>query len=374
MSIRNDRDYRSLFRDIMSYRPCDRMPVVHWGEWRETRERWLAEGLPFSRELHEYLKAVPLWASFIDGDSWLGVGSEQDDINVGLFPPFETEVIEEADDYWIRKGADGVIRQEWKHRSGIPHDIGYTLRGAKDWDEYKRRLQPDPRRIAPDIEERLRKKLSSKLPVCFAAGSLMGWIRNWMGLENMVYLMFDRRDVYADMVMTIADLTCWAADQILPRIQADLAHSWEDICGRGGPLISPDVFDECVAPGYQRIRRKLEEYGVSLYSVDSDGDISALIGHWLDAGVNILFPLEVGPFKGDANKYRKKYGKSLRLMGNFNKLALEVGRAAVDAEIERLIPLMKEGGYIITSDHHITPGVALNDYRWYLDRIRSLRL
>ena len=39
---------------------------------------------------------------------------------------------------------------------------------------------------------------------------MMGWIRNWMGVENMSYLCTDDRDVYADMVMTLADLTCWA--------------------------------------------------------------------------------------------------------------------------------------------------------------------
>jgi len=366
-------NYKSLFQRIMSYGSFDRMPVVHWGEWSETRERWIAEGLPPASDLKEPLDAVPLWASLIDGDSWLGVGSAKDDINIGLFPPFEVEEIEQTPDYRIYKGNDGVLRQEWKHGSGIPRYIGYTLKGAKDWDAYKQRLKPDPARIAPGLAERLKRKESSGLPICFPAGSLMGWIRNWMGLENMVYLQFDQREVYADMVMTIAELTCWAADQVLPRVRADLAHSWEDICGRAGPLISPEIFDECVAPGYQKIRSKLEEYGVRLYSVDSDGDIRALAGHWLDAGVNLLFPLEVGPFRGDALEYRKKYGKSLRLMGNFDKLSLEKGRDAVNAEIERLLPLMKDGGYIIASDHHITPGVALSDYRWYLERIRSLR-
>ena len=46
----------------------------------------------------------------------------------------------------------------------------------------------------------------------------MGWIRNWMGVENMSYLMYDARDVYADMVKTIADLVCWGMDQILPKL------------------------------------------------------------------------------------------------------------------------------------------------------------
>ena len=47
--------------------------------------------------------------------------------------------------------------------------------------------------------------------------------------------------------------------------------------------------------------------------------------------------------------------------------------AAVEAEFQRLLPLMKEGGYILMPDHLITPGVALDDYLWYLDQVREMR-
>ena len=62
----------------------------------------------------------------------------------------------------------------------------------------------------------------------------------------------------------------------LGNVKVDLGFGWEDICGRGGPLVSPAIFDECVAPGYRKIRNKLEEYGVTLYGIDSDGDVTDL--------------------------------------------------------------------------------------------------
>jgi uroporphyrinogen-III decarboxylase len=87
----------------------------------------------------------------------------------------------------------------------------------------------------------------------------------------------------------------------------------------------------------------------------------------------MLFPLEVGTFGGDARELRRKYGKKLRLFGNFDKRVLAKGRGAIQAEMERLLPLMEEGGYIVMPDHLIPPDVPLDDYRWYLDRIRELR-
>ena len=351
--------YRDLFRQIMSYGDFDHMPVIHWTGWEETLERWYGEGLPRDVNIHEYLGAVPQWRS---------VG-----VNLDLFPPFEEEVLEETPEYRIFRQVDGVVCKDWKGKSCIPHFIDFTLKSAADWPDYKRRLQPDPARVSSRLPERLARAEASGLPLAFGTASLMGGIRNWMGVPNMSYLMFDDRDCYADMVMTLADLTCWGIDQVLPHVKVDMGFGWEDICGKAGPLVSPTIFDECVAPGYRKIRNKLEEYGVKLYGIDSDGDVSALVGHWLEAGVNVQFPIEVGTWKADGNAYRKQYGPDLRIIGQFNKLALERGQADVLAEFDRLLPLMKGGGYIMMPDHLITPGVSLEMYKWYLEQVRNLR-
>ncbi len=42
------------------------------------------------------------------------------------------------------------------------------------------------------------------------------------------------------------------------------------------------------------------------------------------------------------------------------------GEAAIRAEFERLVPLMKTGGFIPSVDHQTPPGVSLEQYRIYL--------
>ncbi len=351
---------RELFLNIMNYGPVDHMPVVHWAGWTETMTRWYGEGLPRDQDIHQFLGTKPHWT-----------GAAAD---VGLFPRFEEHTIEETTDSRIFRDASGVVCQAWKHQSNIPHYIDFTLKTPKDWeDHYRWRLQPDPKRVAPDLKAQLARAEASGLPITFWTGSMMGSIRDWMGVENLAYFMYDHRDVFAEMVMTMADLVCWSADQVLPHIKVDMGFGWEDICGRSGPFVSPDIFRECVAPGYAKIRSKLEQYGVKLYGIDSDGDVSALVGPWLDAGVNVQFPIEVGVWKADGMAYRRKYGKELRIIGHFDKMTLEKSHAAVEAELQRLVPLMKDGGFMMMPDHLITPGVSLADYRWYLDRVRELR-
>jgi uroporphyrinogen decarboxylase len=354
--------YRSLFREIMHYGTFDRAPVIHWHGWDETMERWYGEGLPRDRNIHEVLGTHP---------QWLGIGA-----NLGLRPAFEEEVLEETDEYRIFRGGDGVVLQDWKHQSCIPHYIDYTFKTAAEWPEFKKRLQPDPRRLPKDLAEAAGRWEAKGWPLVMGTGSLMGWTRNWMGVENMSYLMYDDPDCYADIVDTIADLTCWAIDQIAPHLKSspDMGFGWEDICGKSGPLVSPDIFDRCVAPGYRKIRNKLEEYGTRLYGIDSDGMVEPLVGHWLEAGVNVQFPIERGTWQAFPEDMRRKFGKELRIIGGYDKLALEKGREAIDAELQARLPLMKEGGYILMPDHLITPGVPLDDYKYFIDRLRDVRL
>ncbi len=351
---------RELFHEIMFYGDFDRMPVLHWTGWTETNERWLKEGLPRDVSQHQFFNAEGL--------------SQGVPINLGMMPGFPEETIEETDEYRIFRQSDGVIAQHWKGRSCIPHYIDFTLKDRSGWDEYKKRLQPHPDRIPKNIDDTIEQIKDSSLPLSISTGSMVGWIRNWMGVVNFSYLQYDDRDLLSEMVDTISSLVCWGLDQVLPKIQVDIGWGWEDICGSAGPLITPEVFNTCAVPGYRKISDKLLEYGVKLHLTDCDGLIDDLVPGWLEGGVNVMFPVQISPFGGDPMVFRKQYGKELRIIGGIDKLELTKGKAEIDAEIERRIPLMREGGFITLPDHLIVPSTPLENYQYYIECIRALRL
>ena len=358
-------DNRKLVSDIMFYRGHDRMPVFHWGGWNETRARWLKEGLPAGTSENEYFNAISPW-------KWINaVGGTE----AFLYPLFEQETIEETDEYTIVRATYGVVKKRWKKQSNIPQSISFTLKTGKDWPEYKKRLQPDPGRLPANLQQQIDDAETSESPVAVMGASLMGWARNWMGVENFAYFMYDEPDVFSDMVDTLSNLTCWTIDQVVPRMKRkpDMVLGWEDICGRSGPFVSPGLFKKHVAPGYIKVRNKIEEYGIKLLGIDSDGDVSALAGPLLDAGVNLSYPLEIGAWNADPMEFRKRYGRELRIIGGFNKMVIEKGPVEIDAEIERRLPIMKDGGYLLLPDHLITPGASLQNYIYYLEKVRNLR-
>ena len=54
------------------------------------------------------------------------------------------------------------------------------------------------------------------------------------------------------------------------------------------------------------------------------------------------------------------------VIGNFDKMTMNRGEQAMRAEFERLLPMMRAGGFIPSVDHQTPPGVSLDQYRSYL--------
>jgi hypothetical protein len=67
----------------------------------------------------------------------------------------------------------------------------------------------------------------------------------------------------------------------------------------------------------------------------------------------------------DGMRLRRQF-PTLRMIGHYNKLVMNRGEPAMRAEFQRLLPLMRTGGFIPSVDHQTPPGVSLEQYRLYL--------
>jgi hypothetical protein len=54
------------------------------------------------------------------------------------------------------------------------------------------------------------------------------------------------------------------------------------------------------------------------------------------------------------------------MVGHYNKLVMHLGEAAMRNEFERLVPLMRKGGFLPSVDHQTPPAVSMDDYQLYL--------
>lgn len=355
---------RERFVAHMHYQPVDRCPLWDFGALDWTRAKWEEQGLPPGANLEALFGLDRQWVSC--------------DAHIGIYPPFERTVVEDRGDRELVRDEDGVLLLRFKNSMSIPHYAQFPIQDRSDWETFKRRLDPNtPGRIPDDWEARCQAHIGRDYPLLISAGSLYGWPRNWMGVETLSTQLFRDRLLFPEMTETLAQLTITVLSEALERARRvgltfDAATMWEDMCFRDGPLMSPKMVREYMAPHYRAITKLLADYGVDTVILDSDGCIDRLIDVWLDSGVNCHFPIEVGTWQADPVKLRQRFGRRLLMMGGFDKRILTQGPAAIDAEIDRLAPLAAEGGFIPFCDHRVPPDVPLSDYLHYLDRAKQV--
>jgi hypothetical protein len=205
-----------------------------------------------------------------------------------------------------------------------------------------------------------------------AAGQAVVWCtlegffwfpRTLMGFEKLMYAFADQPELIHRINQDLLEYNLGLLDKILPTCVPTFLTIAEDMSYNHGPMISRRTFEEYVAPYYRQLIPRLLEREIMPF-VDTDGDVTMLIPWLADLGVNGVLPLE-RQAGVDGLGLRDRYPQML-LVGHFDKMTMPQGEQAMRAEFERLVPLMKRGGFIPSVDHQTPPGVSLAQYRVFL--------
>jgi len=358
---------RERFLRTMHYQTVDRIPHIEFGYWVSLKDRWMAEG-----HLPQALQVQP---DGVIGDGWVEVffGCERrvgTGTRIEAGPPRKRELVSERDGKVIYRDGLGTLCEEVQEGiRTIPHYLEFPIKDRLSWERFRDEflvLDADWRyQSEKALEERARVLRNSQYPVGINFGSFIGWVRNWVGFENLAYMSYDDPELVEEMVAHLTQLKLTYLPPILDKIEFDFASGWEDICFNSGPLLSPRVFQDIIMPYMRPVMTMLRQHGIDIIFTDTDGNIRDLIPLWLDIGLNCVFPFEVKP-GNDVVAYRKTYGKDLLIMGGFDKLALFESKDAVLAEFRKLEPVLEEGGFIPHIDHRCPDGVSFEMYRYYI--------
>jgi uroporphyrinogen decarboxylase len=355
--------HRERWLNCLHYQPLDHVPDEEFGYWEETFPTWHAQGLP--QEINDN------WIA----DQYFGFAPKAGvPVNLGLIPGFEGgKVLEETEEHVITLTAEGITQITFKDgHSSIPRYLEFPIKDWDSWKRFKERMDPDtPGRYPDNWDEIVPQLNNSDLPVIVGLGSLFGTFRNWVGFENIAIMCLDQPDLIEDMVETHTNLVVKVLERAVRDVRIDGGAFWEDICFNHGCIISPTMFKRWLTPAYKRITDFVKQAGATVFYVDCDGSIMDVATGWLEGGVNCMFPVEVAAGT-DPLELRRRHGRECLMMGGVNKRELAKDKAAIDAEIDRLLPLVEEGGFIPHVDHRCPPDVSYDNYLYYLKRKRQV--
>ena len=284
---------------------------------------------------------------------------------------YKSVVLEEDDLHYV--GIDHLgrrVRRD-KRTATIPLPETYPVETMDDWLKIKHMFTYDDSRISDDwINEA--KELQKK-GVVIKSSILGGFdiLRELMGEVNCCIAYYDDPELIHDILDTISDTNKKVLSKITKHITIDLLAVHEDMAGKTGPLVGPNIVKEFIVPYYRDSWDIVKASGTKLFGQDSDGDINVNIDAFIDGGINIFYPCEPAA-NMDIVELRKKYGHKIAFHGGIDKHVLRKTKEEIKAEVDyKMQDCMFDGGIVFGIDHRIPNGTPLENYIYYVDYVRE---
>ena len=383
---------RERERLTLDFKRADRGAVEEtFYPWVLTTQRFKQEGLPAAlcdgaRDITNDLvgnsanqaeKYFPeAWGGGVmDYETYLGFDPVRRIHFVLPFRRFEEKIIEQTDTHIIKQDVFG--RQNIR-KAGSELDLPYkpVISTPEDWEALKKHADEELERYFSEEqiiaayshlkEGHDRGDYSIRL-------NLEGffWVpRELLGDEAHMFAFYEEPEMLHDIASYICRVYETKLMPLIRLLQPDVVYFMEDLSGKNGPMISGAFFDEFVGTYYRRLIPQLKAAGVGNVFTDTDGDFRLIIPNFMAAGIDGFLPMDVNAGM-DIVAVRKQF-PTLKFIGGYNKLCIADGPAAIDAEFERILPVVRQGGYIVGADHQVAPSASLENYRYYIKRLKEV--
>ncbi|MBI5091424.1 MAG: hypothetical protein HZB26_03160 [Candidatus Hydrogenedentes bacterium] len=324
-------NHRERFHALMNFQAVDRLPLIEWATWWDrTIARWHDEGLP-----EELTDGAEIRAYF------------------GLDPYYQM---------WFGARGPGAPAPA-HHGAGIVSDMdGYRA--------IKQYLYPEPDLVVDraTLEHWARRQAEGEAVIWITIEGFFWYPRTLLGIAEHLTAFYEQAELMHVMNEDLLAYHHRILDAVFPICRPDFMTFAEDMSYNHGPMLSSDLFRQFITPCYRRIIPKITEAGV-IPIIDTDGDVTQLVPWFAEAGVDAFLPLERQA--GCDILALKRQFPGVRLIGAYDKMVMTQGEAAMRSEFERLLPAMRQGGFIPSVDHQTPPGVPLAEYRVYLRLLRE---
>ncbi len=358
---------RERYIETLTFGSPDRIPLIPGNPRESTLANWRRQGM----------QEDAAWATQVadtlglDCDQLVRPGDELH-IDFNLRPRFEEKMIER------REGS--IVVQDWKGNIceiSDEFDVTY-LRSARDfvtrswvrcpvenradWLQMRERYDPaDPGRFPANFA-RLGASLADREHVIKIIISGPFWImREWCGFEGLCMMMIDQPDLVAEMADFYRGFITDMFAHMLEHVVPDHVQFSEDMAYKEKAMISPAMTREFCQPCWNEWTAQLKTAGVPLIEIDSDGYVGDLIPIWIESGIHLSSPVEVAA-GNDINAFRAEFGRDQAFLGGVDKRAMAKGGNILQAEMKRLEPVVRSGGYIPGCDHGVPSDVSWPNY------------
>jgi uroporphyrinogen decarboxylase len=192
-----------------------------------------------------------------------------------------------------------------------------------------------------------------------------------VGTERLLIALLENPEWCIDMFNHFLDVDMALFDMVWENGYEFDCISWPDDMGyKGNQFFSLKVYREVLKPIHKKAADWAHAKGVKVH-LHSCGNVMQFIPEFIDIGIDALNPIEVKAGM-DPVEIKRRYGDRLVLHGGINAVLWD-NLEAIEEEMKRVIPVVKEsGGYIFSSDHSVPPSVSLENFRYLVELAKEL--
>jgi uroporphyrinogen decarboxylase len=200
--------------------------------------------------------------------------------------------------------------------------------------------------------------------LCSTWGSIFSNTWNFFGMENCLVKMFTDPDVVKAVTGHLTDFYLAANEALFSQAKGkiDSIFIGIDLGSQRDLLVSPETFDEFLLPFIKKLIDQARLYGLHI-TMHSCGSIYRVIPRLIDAGVEILHPIQALAKNMDAESLASQYNGKVVFMGGIDtQQILPFGTPEeVRAEVRRVKKLLGPN-YIVCSSHEtLLPNVPIEN-------------
>jgi uroporphyrinogen decarboxylase len=382
---------RQVVDNLLRGKPAERVGL-RGAPWGDTIAAWVEQGYPTRmvykevgdqrwrredgrsvdvEEAGEYEEPVPAWEHF--GYDMVGAGPWVD-----IMPLRDhSELVEETDEWEVKRNGAGAALKYWKHKSGTPEHIDFTMTTREVWErDYRPHLLDlDPARVdVPKMRENMATLTEAQVWTHYGHMFIWESMRQSMGDVTLYQSLLldpewvhDYNRVYTDFYKTHF---AYMFEQVG---KPDGIWIYEDLGYKNGLFASPKVLGELIFPYYAELNDFFHSYDLPVV-LHTCGSTKAALPLIVDAGFDALNPMERKAKDNDPFAFAEQYGDRLAFVGGLDARVFETNdRDTIRREVTAFMEGMKARGarLVFASDHSISTNTRYDSYRYALDVYRE---
>ncbi|MFQ5834802.1 MAG: uroporphyrinogen decarboxylase family protein [bacterium] len=149
----------------------------------------------------------------------------------------------------------------------------------------------------------------------------------------------------------------------------------EDIGTQQGPVINPDLYREIIKPRQERLWKFLKSNSDAFIFVHSCGSIYEFLSDFIDAGIDIINPVQVSAANMDSKKLKREFGRKVAFWGggcDAQKILPYGTPEEVKKEVKKRIrDFASGGGFVFAQVHNIQPDVPVENILAMYEAVRE---